>query len=423
MSHWIILCNNIAVSIFGSLLAASFCGALDTRRNRWVFWCSTALLLFLQGWIYTIWDDAFLRQIYPLSVHFPLLLLLSLLTRRFLWPLISIFSAYLCCQLRRWIALFVTAIFQGGPVMQDSIELLVTLPLLLPLLHWVSPVFLQLSAYPARVQCQLGLLPALYYGFDYLTVVYTDLLTSGAPVAVEFMPFVCCLAYLIFLLSSSVSEEKRRQLQQVQKSLDLQLKQSVREIEALRESQTLTQKYRHDLRHHLQYLSVCLENGQAQQAQTYISGICEEIEAQRVRRYCENEAVNLILSSFAGRAAKHGIPMNIQGGLPAVLPVSDQDLCVILSNALENALHACQPLAAAGKDCTIDLQFYERAGKCFLQVTNPCGDDIPFERGLPVSRQPGHGIGVQSICAIVERHGGIYTFLVQEGRFILRLSL
>ena len=173
----------------------------------------------------------------------------------------------------------------------------------------------------------------------------------------------------------------------------------------------------------MQYLSACIQSGQTEQAQTYISGICEEIEAQKVQRYCENEAANLILSAFAGRAQKAGIVMNVHGRLPAFILVSDSDLCVLLSNALENALHACHPFAAAGTDPVIDVQFYERGGTLFLQVTNPCGSKVPFENGLPVSDQPGHGIGVQSICAIVQRHGGVYSFSAKNGQFILRLSL
>ena len=35
----------------------------------------------------------------------------------------------------------------------------------------------------------------------------------------------------------------------------------------------------------------------------------------------------------------------------------------------------------------------------------------------------GHGIGVRSICAIVEKYKGLSDFSVQDGRFILRVSL
>lgn len=132
---------------------------------------------------------------------------------------------------------------------------------------------------------------------------------------------------------------------------------------------------------------------------------------------------NLILSAFAGRAQKAGIAMHVQGMLPAFILVSDSDLCILLSNALENALHACQPFAAEGKACGIDVRFYVREEKLFLQVTNPCGNMVRFENGIPVSDQPGHGIGVQSICAIVRRYGGVYAFSVKNGQFVLRLSL
>lgn len=425
MSFWFSLLNDVSVCFFGSVLSASFCDALDTRKNRRIFVFSMILMPLLQGLIYYLRGAEFMRQIYPLVVHLPLLLLLYILTGRLLWPLFSILTAYLCCQLRRWIALFAVAVLSGGTTMQDLVELLLTLPLLLLLLRYASPVVRQLSEYPAKIQCQFGSIPALYYVFDYLTTVYTDLLASGAPVVVEFMPFVCCAAYLVFLLYNSVRECTQNQLKQAQKSLGIQLNQAVREIDALRESQALASQYRHDMRHHLQYVSACIENGQAEQAQSYIAGICKEIEAQKVERYCENEAANLILSAFAGRAKKEGIQMKmkVKGTLPSSIPVSDSDLCVLLSNALENALHACQPIATAEEPCVIDVQFYNREDRLFLQIENPCRNKVQFENGIPVSNEPGHGIGVQSICAIVERYGGIYTFLVKNDHFILRLSI
>ena len=85
------------------------------------------------------------------------------------------------------------------------------------------------------IQLQFGLIPALGYGFDYLTRVYTDLLSEGIPAAVEFMPFVCCIAYLVFVLRTSEEERKKNELEQMQSCLNLQISQAVREIEALRE--------------------------------------------------------------------------------------------------------------------------------------------------------------------------------------------
>lgn len=423
MSFWFSLLNDVSVSFFGSILSASFCDALGTRKNRRIFASCMILPLLLEGLVYFLLGAEFMRKIYPLVVHLPLLLLLYILTGKLLWPFFSILSAYLCCQLRRWIALFIVAVLSGGNTMQDFVELLLTLPLLLFLLRYATPVVRQLSGYSAQTQCQFGSIPALYYVFDYLTNVYTNLLTSGDPVVVEFMPFVCCAAYLVFLLYNSVKEHTQNQLKQAQKSMGIQLNQAVREINALRESQTLASQYRHDMRHHLQYVSACIKNGQEEQAQSYIAGICKEIESQKVERYCENEAANLILSAFAGRAKKNGIQMNVSGTLPASITVSDSDLCVLLSNALENALHACLPFSTEKEVCIIYVQFYNKDDRLFLQIENPCSDNVQFENGIPVSNEPGHGIGVQSICAIVEHYGGIYTFLIKNEHFILRLSI
>ena len=423
MNFWIPLLNSAAVSGFGSVLSASFCKVLVTRRGRCIFWGCMVPLLLLQGCAYTWWDIEYWRQIYPLIIHLPLALILCILTRRLLWPFISVMTAYLCCELRRWIALLVVAVFSGGSQMQDVVELIVTLPLLFLLLRFAAPAVRLLSGSPARLQINFGLIPMLYYGFDYLTRIYTNLLQSGNLAAIEFMPFVCCGTYLVFILYHSAQKQTESQFQQLQNSLNLQLSQAVREIDTLRESQDMASRYRHDLRHHLQYLASCLKNEQIDQALNYIFDICKEIEVQSVRRYCENEAVNLILCAFAGRAEKMGISMNVQGGLPAFLLASDSDLCVLLSNALENALDACRPMAEAGTPCGIDVQIYDREGRIFLMVTNPCRDTVRFEQGIPVSNRPGHGIGVQSICAIVERYGGIYSFSVEDGRFVLRLSL
>ena len=425
LKNVIFLLNSAAVSIFGSLLSASFCGALNTRRNRGIFWTGMALMLITQGTVQFLWSEEFRIQIYPLILHLPLLILLCGLTGKRLWPAISILSAYLFCQIRRWPALLAVVVLPGGELTQRLVELVFTLPLLLILLRFAAPAIRQLMDHPVKAQCQFGLIPAIYYGFDYLTRVYTDLLSSGLPVVAEFMPTVCCGAYLVFLLYNCTEERRRSLLQQKQDNLKLQVAQAAREISALRESQTQAVRYRHDLRHHLQYLLSCIENSQTERAKDYISGICAELEAQKVRRWCENETANLILSAFAERAEKTGIKLDVRGAVPAVLHISDSDLCVILSNALENALHACLPLAGAEPACIIgvEFRFQKQTSRFFLQVVNPCREEVRFEKGIPVSNRQGHGIGVQSICAIAERYGGDCTFLAENGQFILRLFL
>lgn len=423
MSMMIMILNKGAVGIFGILLSAVFCEIQWTKRKKWILAGSTAMLLLIQGIIgFTIGFDV-VRYLYPIITHVPTAIIVWVLCKRRLWSVISVFTAYLCCHLRRWLALLVVAMCSGDSNMQNAVELIVTVPLFLLLWKYAAPAVRSISLYSVAIQWQFGVIPAISYAYDYLAQIYTNWMRVGSPVVVEFMTFVCGAAYLVFVLRTSKENQLRNQLEQEQENLNLQVAQAVREIELLRESQQQASTYRHDLRHHLQYLLACLENGRTEQAKDYIHEICEEIEGNKITVYCENEAANLIFSAFAGRAEAQNIVIRIRAEIPRILPVAESDLCILLSNALENALHACQKRREKGLLGEIEVSAYEKNGKLLLQMTNSCDSDIIFEDGIPVTNTPGHGIGVRSICALVERYRGMYHFSVKDDKFILRVSI
>lgn len=418
MTAFLSILNAGAVGLFGTILSAAFCDIKWTKRAKMIFVGVITALALLQAVLFIWTDTGTVRKLYPLITHLPLILLLGFLSRKWVWSVISVLTAYLCCQLRRWLALFFVALLSGSEDLQVILEIIVTLPLLFVLLRFAAPAVRSMSHYPPAMRIFFGLIPAVGYLFDYLTRIYTDWLIRGVPAAVEFMPFVCSVGYLAFALYSAKTVRRQSELEQTQTVLDLQIKQSARQIEEMKKSQELTSAYRHDLRHHLQYLSACIESGALEQAQEYIHSLHNEITKQVVTQYCENRAVNLILSAFAGRAAETGVAMSVHVQLGELLRISDSDLSVFLSNALENALNACQKNKG-----TIEVRGYTRENRIFLEVINPCDGPVLFENGLPVTRKKGHGIGVRSICAVTEKYGGLYLFEVQDGRFVLRLSL
>ena len=417
------LLNGFAVAVFGMVLSASFCDVAWNRKRKIAMLGSMAGLLSIQGVIIYFMETQMVRLWYPVITHMPLMIILIILTKKKLWSVVSVFTAYLCCQVRRWIALLITAVLAGDVMTQEIAELVITIPLLLLLLKYISPAVRSVSYSTTWVQSQFCLIPAVYYIFDYATQIYTNLLSAGSPVVAEFMSFVCSVAYLVFVLRTSEEKWTRNQLEQTQDSLNLQISQAVREIETLRKSQEKTKEYRHDLRHHMQYVASCIENGKTEHAKDYIRGICSEIESNKIIVYCENEAANLIFSAFAARAKEQDITMHVRAQISENLHVSESDLCVLLSNALENALHACGSLKEKKQNTMIEVSAFEKKRKLFLQIMNSCDSNITFVRGIPVTERPEHGIGVRSICALVERYEGIYTFEAADGKFVLRISL
>ena len=151
------LCNLTSVGIFGIVLSAAFCELEWTRQRKLLLAGCTVLMLALQGVVSLRWSTSFARYLYPVITHLPLVILLVAMTRKVLWSLIAVLTAYLCCQLRRWAALLVIALFPtGGTALQDATELVVTLPLLLALVHWIAPSVRALSHSSLKLQLQFG---------------------------------------------------------------------------------------------------------------------------------------------------------------------------------------------------------------------------------------------------------------------------
>lgn len=107
--------------------------------------------------------------------------------------------------------------------------------------------------------------------------------------------------------------------------------------------------------------------------------------------------------------------------LPPELPISDTELCAILSNGLENALQAVLELEKPER--WVELYAGIRQNNLLIEIKNPCKGEVRIQNGLPVSRRVGHGFGCQSIRAIAEQNRGICMFEVEKGVFALRVAL
>ena len=113
--------------------------------------------------------------------------------------------------------------------------------------------------------------------------------------------------------------------------------------------------------------------------------------------------------------------LTVDASLPNDVAIPDTELCSLLSNGLENALHAVADLPADRKQ--ISLYCGVRQNKLLIEIRNPCAGPIAMRDGLPVSDREGHGYGCRSIRAIAQRNGGLCVFSAQQGQFLLQVML
>ena len=160
---------------------------------------------------------------------------------------------------------------------------------------------------------------------------------------------------------------EKHEIEAEQAALTQRLASSEERIAMLNESEVQTAVYQHDMRHHLNAIDGFLAAGKPQQAEEYIRKVRSDIERITPKRYCDNELVNLLCSSFAGKAQRMGVRLEVDAKLPRELSVSDTELCAVLSNALENALRAVKEGYTALK---FDLTQTDEKGVCmgFVRV-------------------------------------------------------
>lgn len=85
------------------------------------------------------------------------------------------------------------------------------------------------------------------------------------------------------------------------------------------------------------FIQNCLINNHTEQALDYINEINTSLDNTRITRYCNNEAINLILSSYISKANKTGITTQISVTASDFSGYKITDLCSLLANAIENA--------------------------------------------------------------------------------------
>ncbi len=411
--------HDLTTLLFGIYISAFFLGVRQNLKNTvtlFLLFCSEGLAYLF---VSQIVNDTFARQIYPLIVHLPLALFLYLYYK---YPLlscfISVFSAYLCCQVSTWIGLFVLTL-TGQDWCYYAARITTTIVTFFLLCRFVCRTTAAVFAKEKRELCVIGFLPLMYYIFDYATTKFSSLLYSGNKAVVEFMSFAFCIAYLIFLLVYYKEFEKKQEIRQYSDLMEIQLLSIQKEIDQVRNSKQELSILRHDMRHHLNILLTLLQGEAAEPARRYIKEIGAAYDETIIEQYSRNEMINSVISIYQMRFSNKGFTLHCEIRTGETLHCPDLAICTILSNALENAMHSLENLESGDKWTRLSLT--QKDHQLLLEIENPVDKMPRFIDGIPASAQKGHGIGVKSIVYYVEQLHGQYHFSVLNHTFILRI--
>lgn len=222
------------------------------------------------------------------------------------------------------------------------------------------------------------------------------------------IPFCISVASLVsffpvvFHLSEKCSAAAR--LAQVEDNMRLM----VDEIRTRRMSIDEARRVRHDQRHHCATLIELLNAKNCDKALAYVKDLESELDGMTAASvWCDNETVNAILSGFSRKALVRQVKLQVDVTVPRQLAIPDVELVAVLANLIENAQHA------APEDTVVEVWLSWSSGMLRFRVKNDVPDGFVLHGGMPCEVE---GIGLQSVRAVLSRHGGEIAYSLDGHR-------
>ena len=173
-----------------------------------------------------------------------------------------------------------------------------------------------------------------------------------------------------------------------------------------------TKSFRHDIRNHIAVVKKLLQNGKLEEAITYVEDLDDMAEKMSFPCSTNNPVVDILVGNKLGIAKSMGIDVDCSLPLPYPCGIRDIDICIVLSNALDNAIHAVKNLDA-GMEKYIRVSGRIQGDFLMMEIQNSFHGKGAFKKGT----------GLSNVKKVAEKYGGAMSIETQENVFVLHVLL
>jgi sensor histidine kinase regulating citrate/malate metabolism len=219
-----------------------------------------------------------------------------------------------------------------------------------------------------------------------------------------------------------VKQEERVIILQAQSQLGTMAHRNLTEVQELTQEM---RRFRHDFNNHVYTLDGMSRMKNYTELQAYLSHLSKEISSFSDYIVTGHSALDALLSGNASLAKQKEINVIIDASVPEVLPIQDQDLCILMGNLFSNALEANIKVPDA-KLRYIDIRMFVENANLVMIIKNAT-DGTEKKRGerfltTKADRQE-HGFGLVSIDHILNIYGGFCERLHQNNVFTTQIII
>lgn len=180
--------------------------------------------------------------------------------------------------------------------------------------------------------------------------------------------------------------------------------------------------FKHDYKNHMLCLQGLLDGQEYDEAKEYIHDITLYKTILSKEYSSGNTIANAILSDKSEHAEEIGAEIQFSGVIFENIPAAD--LCTILSNALDNAIEACEKISVdEPKIITVKCSYIKHIQ--FITVSNPVAENVKITNNAVETSKSDkniHGIGLYNIRRTVAKYDGEFEISCNDKSFVLDIG-
>ena len=163
----------------------------------------------------------------------------------------------------------------------------------------------------------------------------------------------------------------------------------------------------HDYKNQIRTMQVLLKEGDTQAAAELAERLTESISVEMSAVNTNHPVVNAVLNQKFHAAKEQGVSMIFRVGDMSGMRLDGEEIVILLSNLLDNAIHECVKVVKAGRKAVIHVKLVQEGGKLIFSVRNPVAEKV----------QVTEGTGLSNVKAVADKYKGDFAVSCDREKF------
>jgi len=207
-------------------------------------------------------------------------------------------------------------------------------------------------------------------------------------------------------------------LKNLNRILNLQTEGLISQAHLLKESENHIKICKHDMRHNLHIINSLIQENKLDEARSYINTLDSNMKTAEPIKYCDNTIINSAFMVYMAKAKEKNIIVETELNVPEQIDWNSNDIAILIANAFENAVIASDKQPIDQREIQISARVYDN--NLAIVIKNRFSGEILMNNdGFPITKEAGHGFGIQSILSIVNKYNAYANCTNENGWFTM----